>query len=458
MIGKTIGSYTIVERISQGGMGIVFRGVHNKLEQPVAIKMLAPHLSGDPEMRARFLREARLQAKLSHPAVVNIFDYFEDEGNIFLVMEFVPGQSLEQMLLDRGKLPPKEVLDIAQGVLSALSFMHGKGIIHRDIKPGNIIISEQGIKVTDFGIARLAEAETSITKDKRSFGTLCYMAPELLKTGEISPAIDIYSLGVTLFQLLCGVVPFSGATYYELIHGHLEKEPPSLHLLHGIPVDLESVIKKALAKKPQERYESADDFLKKIIQLNTTSQTKPVSITIKSSKSYIDYSVLKRVLFSKKGLPFWGLLFLSALSLIIYSLFPSRPAETNHPPKSTSQPSGPVTPREPAMNGSRNVDSSLSSPENHPIKKANLGGSLLGSGKSKKPSVRKISDDLQDQGKEKQAEKTLGVPSAVKPLETDQKIAEKAKVETKNNKEPDRLKEESKGPEKKEEKGWSIRK
>lgn len=280
LIGKRVGHYKIIEEIGKGGMGIVFKAVHEKLGRVVAIKMLAPHLSSSEEMRERFLREARLQAELSHPNVVNIFDYIEQDNNVFLVMEYVKGESLDKMLISRGKLTPEETLYIAEGVLQALSFMHKKGIIHRDIKPSNIMISETGIvKVTDFGIARLADEKSNeITKVGTKVGTLYYMAPELIKEGTISPLIDIYALGVTLYQLLTGRVPFIGNTEYEIIQGHLDKEPPPLtSLVKDVPKELVDIVYKALAKNPKNRFRSADEFLESVKLLRSSYQLKSIS-------------------------------------------------------------------------------------------------------------------------------------------------------------------------------------
>lgn len=212
---EAIEGYDIIEKIGEGGMGQVFRAVHRRLDRPVAIKRLAPHLSQNQDMLKRFLQEARLQARLTHPNVVNIFDLIENDQGIFLVMEYVEGQTAKDMLSGRGKLSPAEALDIAEGVLSGLAFMHQNGMVHRDIKPSNIMVSTAGtVKVTDFGIARLVNEETGLTRFGGGIGTLHYMAPELIKSGEVSFAIDIYSLGATLFELLSGTPPFT----LSLIH------------------------------------------------------------------------------------------------------------------------------------------------------------------------------------------------------------------------------------------------
>lgn len=313
LIGQKVGPYEILEEIGRGGMGLVFKARHEKLGRFVALKMLAPHLATNPKMRARFLREAKLQAKLSHPNVVNIFDYLEQDSNVFLVMEYVQGKSLEEMLLKKGRFSVPEVLYVAEGVLEALTFMHRQGIIHRDIKPSNILVSETGlIKVTDFGIARLAEEEASLTQVGGKVGTLFYMAPELLKGRKLSPAADIYSLGVTLFQLLTGQVPFTGKTEYEIIKAHLEKPPPDLKKLNPeVPEALAQIIQKALAKEPTERFPSAVAFLEAIKALKTGATGK-IPFQSKPSRTALPWSRL----FS---LPYWwvGLAALVALILVL---------------------------------------------------------------------------------------------------------------------------------------------
>ncbi len=285
LIGQKIGPYEILEKIGQGGMGIVFKARHEKLGRLVALKMLVPHLANNQEMRARFLREAKLQANLVHPNVVNIFDYIEEGDNVFLVMEFVSGQTLEQMLLQKGQFTVQETLNVAEGVLEALAFMHRKGIIHRDIKPSNIMVTDSGlIKVTDFGIARLVEGDAAITRAGAKVGTLYYMAPELLKSGTVSPLVDIYSLGVTLYQLLTGKVPFAGRTEYEIIKGHIEKKPtPIKELNPNVPDDLVKAVEKALEKDPRKRFQSAAEFLQEIKKIKSSLENLQASKKHKKS-------------------------------------------------------------------------------------------------------------------------------------------------------------------------------
>jgi len=261
-VSETIQQYDIVEKIGEGGMGVVYKALHRTLERPVAIKRLAAHLSKNQNMLQRFLKEAKLQAKLTHPNVVNIFDLLEWEGEVYLVMEYVPGPSVKELLQEKGRLAPAEALRIAAGVLAGLVFMHENGIVHRDIKPSNIIVPESGVaKVTDFGIARLVADDSGLTRFGAGVGTLQYMAPELLKTGEVSFGVDIYSMGVTLYEMLSGHAPFTGNTDLEIMLGHIEKAPPPLEL----PEDeagraCAGMVLKALAKDPAERFASAKEF------------------------------------------------------------------------------------------------------------------------------------------------------------------------------------------------------
>jgi serine/threonine-protein kinase len=269
-VTEAIQHYDVIEKIGEGGMGMVYKAVHRTLERPVAIKRLAAHLSKNQTMLERFLKEAKLQAKLSHANVVNIFDFLEWEGEVYLVMEYVSGLSVKEMLQSRGRLSIQEALHIAQGVLSGLAFMHKNGIVHRDIKPSNIIVSESGqVKVTDFGIARLVEDDSGLTRFGAGVGTLQYMAPELLKSGEVSFSVDIYSMGVTLYEMLSGTAPFTGVTDLEIMLGHIEKSPPPLDLPEDeAGLACRAMVLKALAKAPGDRFASTEAFLAEVKRIS----------------------------------------------------------------------------------------------------------------------------------------------------------------------------------------------
>ena len=269
IIGREIDAYRILEKIGQGGMGIVYKAVHTKLEQEVAIKVLSPEFSHDPSMRERFVKEAKIQARFSHASVVNILNYIEQEGNIYLVMEYVPGETLEHLLRRDGGVPPERAVAICLGVLDALDFMHSKGVIHRDIKPGNIMFTERGdVKVTDFGIAKMV-GEKGQTKTGMRIGTLWYMSPEQIKGGNATVASDVYALGITLYQMVAGRLPFGGDSEYAVMKGHLEEKPaPPWELNSGVSRELGRVILKALHKDPASRYQTAKEFADDLRKVN----------------------------------------------------------------------------------------------------------------------------------------------------------------------------------------------
>lgn len=276
MVGKKIGPYKILNEIGKGGMGLVYKGIHTKLEQEVAIKVLTSQFSQDPYMRERFFREAKIQAKFSHPNVVNILNYLEDDGIIFLVMEYVDGETLENWLKKEGRLPIEKAISVSLSVLEALDFMHSKGIIHRDIKPSNIMFTENGhVKVTDFGIAKVigdqGQTKTGIT------GTFRYMSPEQILHEETGVASDIYSLGITLYEMVTGRVPFSGDSEYKIMKGHLEDKPlPPWEINSNVSTEVGSVILKTLNKNPKDRYQKA----KEVAEDLRTAIKKPKEVRI----------------------------------------------------------------------------------------------------------------------------------------------------------------------------------
>ena len=221
MVSKIVGPYKIVKKIAFGGMGVVYKGIHTKLEQEVAIKVLSPQFSSNQIMKSKFLSEAKIQAQLSHPNVVNIMNYIEDEDETYLIMEYIDGETLEDLLERKSKLSIEESIIISKGILSALSYMHSKGLVHRDIKPSNIMFNKEGtVKVTDFGITKL------IGDDKNTktglVGSYTYMSPEQILGEEVCIQSDIYSFGITMFRMVTGKVPFKGNTEYSIMKGHLE--------------------------------------------------------------------------------------------------------------------------------------------------------------------------------------------------------------------------------------------
>jgi len=260
--GSTLaGKYRIVEPIGKGGMGVVYKAEDTKLRRTVALKFLPPELAESPEACERFIREAQAAAALSHPHICTIHEISEEEDQSFIVMEYIEGESLRQKIL-KGPLDQTEVLDIAIQVAEGLEEAHKKGIVHRDIKPGNIMLTEKGAaKVMDFGLAKVFGGSL-ITREAKTMGTVAYMSPEQAKGEVVDRRTDIWSLGVVLYQMVTGQLPFKGEYDQSTIHSILNHEPePITKIRENLPSGLELVISKALAKNPAGRYQSMEDFL-----------------------------------------------------------------------------------------------------------------------------------------------------------------------------------------------------
>jgi serine/threonine-protein kinase len=315
MIGKQIGPYIIQEKLGEGGMGVVYKGIHKDIEQTVAIKVLYPQYAKDENFRERFKREAKVQAKLHHPNVVNILNYLEDEdGNMYIVMEYVGGGSLEDKMRT-GKISLSDSVSVIIQVLNALSYMHSNGIIHRDIKPSNIMFADSIVKVSDFGIAK-PMSDKGLTKTGAIVGTVWYMAPEIIKGEAPTPASDLYAVGVILYQLLTGRTPFYGKTDFEVMKSHLEKEPqPPETLNPNLPPGTWDLVKKALAKSPRERFSSADEFKQALIDWfsRVEDPQKIKSVDLTSLQSF-QINNVKKVAINKKYILI-GIIFLLILSL-----------------------------------------------------------------------------------------------------------------------------------------------
>lgn len=259
MIGTVLASrYRIQSQLGEGGMAIVYKAMDILLHRIVAIKVLRPQYAGDEEFVERFRREAQAAASLSHPNVVNIFDVGEADDVHYIVLECVQGQNLKQIVRDEGRLVPRRAVRIAAAVARALQAAHERQLVHRDIKPHNILITTEGrVKVTDFGIARASSA-SNLTETGMVIGSVHYFSPEQARGEAVGPAADLYSLGVVLYEMLTGQVPFTGDSPVAVALKHLQHmvRPPS-ELVSAIPPWLEHVVMKALAKDPAQRYRSA---------------------------------------------------------------------------------------------------------------------------------------------------------------------------------------------------------
>ncbi len=260
--GETIGAYRIIEQLGQGGMASVFKAYHAALDRYVAIKVLHPAFKQDPTFLARFEREARIVAKLDHPNIIPIYDFAEHEGTPYLVIRYVEGQTLKQ-LMRSGPLPFDRILSIFNPIAEALAYAHAQGVLHRDIKPSNIIIANDGhIYLADFGLARMIQPEQSTISRDMLIGTPQYISPEQAKGDPVDARSDIYSLAVVLFEMMTGRAPFSADTPYSIIHDHIYTPLPLPTSLNpDISPNVERVLLKALDKDPNARYATATEFM-----------------------------------------------------------------------------------------------------------------------------------------------------------------------------------------------------
>jgi eukaryotic-like serine/threonine-protein kinase len=273
LIGTTLaGKYRIDARLNEGGMGTVYRGTHVLMDKTVAIKVLRPSLAADEKIVARFSREARAASRISHPNALSVTDFGEDDsGHVFLVMEFLSGKTLKQLIRDEGPLPLARVVEITRQVGDALNAAHSQGVVHRDLKSDNIMLvdtmTSDHAKVLDFGIAKINEpdgaVDTNLTAPNLVIGTPQYMSPEQCsQDSEIDARSDIYSLGVILYEMLVGHVPFSGDSPTMVMMKHLQEPVPSvLEEREDLPPSIARVVARAMAKVPRNRYQNVAELV-----------------------------------------------------------------------------------------------------------------------------------------------------------------------------------------------------
>ena len=263
MIGTQILNFQILEKLGEGGMGVVYKGVDTGLDRIVAIKVLSPEYASNPEIVERFRSEAKAQATMNHTNIATLFAFLQFEGRCLIVMEYMEGETVEQLILRRGLIPPADAVILFKQALLGIGYAHHAGIVHRDIKPSNMMVTHSGIvKVMDFGIAKnLAAGAQKKTRTGMTMGTAAYMSPEQILNRDVDFRSDIYSLGVTLYQILTAHLPFEDPSDFQLMSDHVKTPPPPPTTYYPyIPKGIEQCVLKALAKDPAERFQTVERF------------------------------------------------------------------------------------------------------------------------------------------------------------------------------------------------------
>jgi serine/threonine protein kinase len=312
MIGKTISHYKILEKLGEGGMGVVYKALDTKLDRTVALKFLPPHLSINQEEKKRFIHEAKAAATLDHPNICNIFEIDETkDGQMFIAMGYYEGQTLKDKISGVGAkggspLPINEAIDVTIQIAEGLHEAHEKKIIHRDIKSANIIITDKGVaKILDFGLAKL-KGQTKLTKEGTTLGTVAYMSPEQATGDNVDHRTDIWSLGVVIYEMIIGQLPFKGDYEQAVIYSILNEDPqPIASNRDDIPLELPRILTKALSKDTDNRYQTIGELLS---DLKSFASGEYIPRSYKSSK------------ISKKHFQRWQFLALSVLILLIASI------------------------------------------------------------------------------------------------------------------------------------------
>lgn len=299
---ETAGNLRIVNELGHGGMGVVYLAEHMHLNKKFAVKSLSVKYTDDSNFRQRFYQEANNQALLDHPNIVQVTDFFEEQGQYFLVMEYVEGEDLGELIRREGRLGEEKALSIMKSILAGLGFAHRKGMIHRDIKPGNIMVGKDGrVRATDFGLAVLAgEKRLTMDGDEKAL-TPWYASPEqITRPKEIDHRSDVYSLGIVFFEMLTGQVPFDGEPY-SVVHLQVnEPLPDPTKMNPEIKPELASIVAKCVAKNPDKRFQGCDEFLKAILDYeNRANETNKTSRKLLAISSVAIASIILLLIITK---------------------------------------------------------------------------------------------------------------------------------------------------------------
>src|SRR4051794_17742315 len=275
-IGEELAGYKIEALAGRGGMGVVFRAEHLPLSRQIALKVLTADLAGNRSFRQRFIREAQTAAALDHPNIVPVFDAGEFNGLLYIAMKFIDGVDLGNVLDAEDRLTPQRTVDLLAEVADALDVAHGAGLVHRDEKPGNVLVDNVRSYLTDFGLTKRIASRTALTAAGRTVGTAAYLAPEQIRGQDVDARTDIYAFGCVLYECLTGDVPFSRDTDMAVLWAHLEQdpEPPSSRLAE-LPKGLDAVFAKALAKRKEDRFASCGELMRAVAEV--TNSNRPES-------------------------------------------------------------------------------------------------------------------------------------------------------------------------------------
>ena len=282
LVGQTLDQrYEVTSLLARGGMATVYLATDLRLDRVVALKVMHPHLANDPGFVARFQREARSAARLSHPHVVGVYDQGSSDGHVYLAMEYLPGRTLRDVLDEYGPLSTEQALVLLDPVIEALAAAHAAGFVHRDIKPENVLISDDGrVKVADFGLARAVTTTDSTHTTGMIIGTVSYLSPEQVESGDADARSDIYATGILFFEMITGSVPYSGESPLSIAYKHVNSDvPPPSSVLTGIPSEADALIISATKRDPALRYQTAQDFL---------SDVRRVRKTLPAPKPFVD--------------------------------------------------------------------------------------------------------------------------------------------------------------------------